>query len=162
MEYILDGYNIIRSSYLKQAEIYSSQGGQIKLVSFVQNYKKKHPSINFIIVFDGVGKLTGRWGIKIIYSGDISADEKIIKIISENNKNGEYIVVTDDRQILEGAKIFGCKYMMVQNFMELIENRKEAGAKKMEKTYYALINKIELSKIEKELVNYYGEKYKKN
>ncbi|MCL5408619.1 MAG: NYN domain-containing protein [Candidatus Omnitrophica bacterium] len=155
MKYILDGYNIIRSSYLKQAERYSSETGQIKLLSFVQGYKRNHPALYFIIVFDGVGNLTDASGIKIIYSGDISADEKIIDIISKNDKKEEYIVVSDDRQIQEGAKIFGCKYIGVQDFMKVADKRKETGSKKMEETDWTQKKTIELSKIEKELKEYY-------
>jgi predicted RNA-binding protein with PIN domain len=156
MKYILDGYNIIRSSYLKKADKYSSETGQIKFFSLIQSYRREHLTLFFIIVFDGVGNLTGSKGIKIIYSGDISADEKIVDIISQNDENEKYIIVSDDRQIQEGAKIFGCKYMGVQSFIKLVENIK---SQKTEKTDYFNKKHIELSKIKKELGTYYEKKF---
>ena len=156
MEYIIDGYNVIRSSYLKEAEQYSSEAGQLRLISLVQNYKRKHPGVFFTIVFDGVGSLTYP-GIGIIYSGDISADEKIIQMISRTDKK-EYIVVSDDREIQTGARIFACKYIGVNDFMVITEKvRKPTKTKYMEKKDIP----IELPKIEKELLKYYEKKIQK-
>ncbi|MCM8804910.1 MAG: NYN domain-containing protein [Candidatus Omnitrophica bacterium] len=161
MEYIIDGLNAIKSSFIKKFEEISLEKSKDFLIDILERYKRKHPSIDFTVVFDGFPSQISfhtKTRIKIIYSHDITADEKIRKII-ENKKNKKQIfIVSDDRQIREFTKIIGANPLKVMEFFEIVYpiKKKEKIMKEKE------IDDFIKVKIEKELENFYGEKIKEN
>jgi len=164
MEYIIDGYNLIRSTYLSKTEKRSTGYARDILTGILANYKRKHPSINFTVVFDG--KVISpadfrRQEIKVLFSGDITADEKI-RIILESKKKGihEIIVVSDDREIQTGTKILGGSVCRTTAFLEKISP--VPGKRKVNKNFNKNLNYKSILTIEKELKNYYERKIEKS
>lgn len=105
MKLIIDGYNVFkkvaqeqhlsvnhRNQYLKQLGIYA-----------------KNKNLQIIIVFDG-GESSFNYsersfGLEIIYSGFIeTADDVIMRLISNHQYQEELMVVTSDREIVDFAK----------------------------------------------------------
>ena len=103
MKYIIDGYNVIRSSPLRKLERKSIERGIGGLVEILLKYKRNHPSISFTVVFDGfdVNSIFNFRDktIKILFSGQMSADEKIRRLLEKNKDNREIGVVSDDREV---------------------------------------------------------------
>jgi len=164
MEYIVDGFNVIKTSFIKKYEKYGIEGAQGFLIDILERYKKKHPSVEITVVFDGKSPSISFYQkrrIKIIFSNEITADEKIRKIL-ENKKNKTQIqVVSDDREIQEFSKIIGSKFLKVDAFLEIVYpyEKKETVKKETVKKEKDINYRLKLE-IEKELKNFYGKKIK--
>lgn len=164
MEYIIDGLNVIKTSFIKKYETISIEKGKEFLIDILERYKGKHPSIDFTIVFDGFAsqiKFSTQRRIKIIYSCDITADEKIREMLENKRNKNQIFVVSDDVQIREFTKILGANPLKVMEFLELVypierKDKREKILKEKEIDYSIKV------KIEKELENFYGEKIRKN
>lgn len=161
MEYILDGLNVIKSSFIKKYEKKSIEGGKEFLIDILEKYKRKHPSIEITIVFDGFPSSLDIYRerkIKIIFSHEITADEKIKKILENKKNKNKIYVVTDDREIGEFTRILGGNIFKVKEFMDIV-----SPIEKQEKPNNSkILNYKTKIEIEKELEKYYGEKIKKN
>lgn len=161
MEYIIDGLNVIKTSFIKKYESISIERAKEFLIDILERYKRKHPGIDFTVVFDGFSPQVrfAQRSIKIIYSCDITADEKIRKIIENKKNKKQTFVVSDDRQIREFTKILGGNPLKVGEFFEIVYPiEKKSQKEKIDK------EKIDYSiklKIEKELENFYGEKIRR-
>ncbi|MCM8785477.1 MAG: NYN domain-containing protein [Candidatus Omnitrophica bacterium] len=159
MEYIVDGLNVIKTSFLKKYEKYGIESAQEFLINILERYKNKHSLVEITVVFDGKfnASLYQRRKIKIIFSNEKTADEKIREIL-ENKKNRSSIsVVSDDREVQEFTKILGSKSLRVDEFIDIvypIEKKQPINLNKDLKYKYKL-------EIEKELKNFYERKTKK-
>ena len=125
MEYLIDGYNIIRSTYFKKWE---ESEKKVIFYEILGKYKAKHPSIIFTVVFDGFKSedfsLLRDKRIKTIFSGNITADEYIKRRTEKGKRNDEVTVVSDDRQVQISSKLFGCKTLSVSEFMMIVNYSK--------------------------------------
>ena len=157
MEYIIDGYNLIRSTYLSKAEKHSTEFARNSLTEILTKYKRKHPSINFTVVFDGQFSSADskRQKIKVFFSGDITADELIQKILERKKTTNEIIVVSDDREIQTGTKILGGHISKTAEFLEKISPALKHYKQEKEQVNKNLDYKS-ISTIEKELKKHYG------
>jgi len=160
MEYIIDGLNVIKTSFIKKYEIVCFEKGHEFLIYILERYKRKHPYIEFTIVFDGycqnVNLYTSK--LKIIFSNEITADEKIMKILENKKNKKEVFVVSDDREIQQFTKILGGNFLKVDEFLDIVYPiKKNVEVRKDKEIDYR--GKL---KIEKELEKFYGEKIEKN
>ena len=156
MEYLLDGYNIIRSSWLKDSERVSTDSGRSALLILLEEYRRKHPSVMFTVVFDGAGDgCSSRGsGVRVLYSFDSTADDWIISLLA-GKRRGACTVVSDDRQVRYGAKIHDYPVFGVVEFLETIAPEPKVPARLPEKS---LVSTDTLFKIKKELARYYETK----
>jgi len=155
MEYIIDGYNLIKSSFLKKYDAGPANAAVEELLSILSGYRRKHPSVIFTVVFDGYMEM--RYPdrrIKILFSHDRTADE-IIRIELEKSlgKNRGKTVVSDDREVQACGRILGSGVLNIENFLKIIcppPPKKEKGRE---------INKtacdVNTLQIENELKNFY-------
>lgn len=155
MNYIIDGHNLIKSSFLKEYEKTSFSRAAMVLLDMLFNYRKKHPSIIFTLVFDGFADI--RFydkNIKILFSHDTTADIMIRKILEENISNNKMrTVVSDDREVQTCGKILGSKILNIKEFLNLIHPLpSKKGGKKTSKSSL----NINIIQIEDELKNFYG------
>ena len=160
MEYIIDGFNVIKTSFIKKYEKYGIEKAEEFLVDILEKYKRKHPSVEITIVFDGKSpsfSFYHRRKIKIVFSNEVSADEKIRKILENKKNKANILIVSDDRQVQEFSKILGSKFLKVVEFLEIVYPEEKKEPQKYEKEIkYSL-----KSKIEKELKNHYEKKVEK-
>lgn len=158
MEYIIDGYNVIKSAYFK------GRSESEKIVSFynlLNKYRSKHPSVIFTIVFDGFRPsnfyLLKDRRLKTVFSGDITADEYIRKRVEKGKRNEEVIIVSNDKQVQISGKLFNCGISSVSKFIRIVsEERKRVKGVKQEKP--SIDYRIK-RKIEEELKRHYEKKY---
>lgn len=80
------------------------------------------PRNEIIVVFDGFinEPQLGRYSneIKVIFSYDETADEEIKRIIERAKNKKNIVVVSDDREIADFAKISGAKPLSVNEFLK--------------------------------------------
>ncbi|MCM8811140.1 MAG: NYN domain-containing protein, partial [Candidatus Omnitrophica bacterium] len=103
MEYIVDGFNVIKTSFVKKYEKYGIESGQEFLINILERYKNKHPSVEITVVFDGKfnTSIYQRKKIKVIFSDEKTADEKIREILEKKKSRSSISVVSDDREVQE-------------------------------------------------------------
>ncbi|MCX7917821.1 MAG: NYN domain-containing protein [bacterium] len=163
MEYIIDGFNLIKTSFIKKYERQGIEFAQEFLIDILERYKRKHPTIDITIVFDGKSSnfsFYQRRKIKIIFSNETSADEKIREILENRKERKQIWVVSDDREVQEFTKILGSKFINVNEFLEVVY-----PLEKKEKIPLNINKNIKYRarlEIEKELKNFYGKKIREN
>ena len=75
------------------------------------------------VVFDGYAVLKLDWnalrreGIKIVFSDDESADDRIVRMVEETAHPKEILVVTSDRELSSRIRKVGAKTALVKTFM---------------------------------------------
>jgi len=110
-KYLVDGYNVIFSTHLKEMEI---QEARDYLISFVNS----HYSQRVIVIFDGrSGVIGGKKGVVFTTSG--SADDYIKKYVEKNAKKEAIVVVTRDKEIISYVKSFGAQVMQPDKFLKV-------------------------------------------
>jgi len=85
------------------------------------------------VVFDGKAGIIGRAGsslIKIIFSKDETADEKIKRMVEEAKNKKNMIVVTNDRAVQYAARASGAKVSNVSDFLKQTFSEKKGVSKK--------------------------------
>jgi predicted RNA-binding protein with PIN domain len=120
LQYIIDGYNIIKQRAFAR-NVKTSLDLRNALLPFIKNNHLTGSQKNSIkIVFDGYSDASLRGNIagdEVIFSGDISADEKIIKLLEKSSRRKDTIVVSDDRELRFLARSLGAKVMGVEDFI---------------------------------------------
>ncbi len=124
MEYLVDGYNVIRSS-----EMFSSgdlESSRNKLIDFILKYNPQGKN-SVTLVFDCKSSnpyetdgytVTTTKGIKIIFSeGQKSADDVIVDYVENSKKPYNITVVTNDKGIFRRIGGKGAKKMAVAEFI---------------------------------------------
>ncbi|HOW35699.1 MAG TPA: NYN domain-containing protein [Candidatus Omnitrophota bacterium] len=119
LQYILDGYNIIKQ--IPPLKLKKLRDGRDSLVSLIEIYRPQGSIKNSVtIVFDGQSGIIGYpnpLAVKVLFSSDESADDKIKRIVSESNRKKETIVVTDDRELQFSVRLLGAKILSVADFL---------------------------------------------
>jgi predicted RNA-binding protein with PIN domain len=85
-------------------------------------------------------------GVKIIFTKEVSADEKIKQLVEKSPRPNQIVVVTDDKEIRYCVRPCGAKVISVREFIGKVTEDK--GKRSIEKT---LLSSEEESKITKEL-----------
>lgn len=120
LHYIIDGYNLLKNRAFL-SEVKPRQNPRRELIDFIR--RKVSPKNKVTVVFDGypdsLREQLDEPGVTVIFSRDISADDKIRKILeAEPAKNlKETIVISNDRQILSCAGMTGAGSSQVEEFV---------------------------------------------
>jgi predicted RNA-binding protein with PIN domain len=102
--------------------------------------------------------------VKIIFSGDESADDRIRHIVSKSERKKQTIIVTDDRELQDSIKMLGAQVLAVKDFLvqtkraELMSSSQKIQKKEKEEEKY--ISKTVEYKINNELTNIWLKKNK--
>ncbi len=116
--YIIDGNNLIgKIKSLNQIQKKNKQQSREKLAFLLGSdisVKKKHRSI---LHFDGFENDAIRVsGIKIIYSGSSTADEKIKHEIERSKNPKNNVLVTSDSNLAEFGRVCSCQVIKSEEF----------------------------------------------
>jgi hypothetical protein len=115
------------------------------LLPFIKN---KHltgsPKNSIKIIFDGYPDTSLEGNDEVVFSGDISADEKIIKLLEKSGRRKDTIVVSDDRELRFLARSLGVKVLGVEDFISPAE---KAPRRKREEA------ELELTFTQKHVIN---------
>ena len=128
--YIIDGNNLIgKDKSLNQIQKKNKQQSREKLALILGRYfSKRKASVS--LHFDGFeNDLIKVPGVKIIYSGSVTADEKI-KIEIDRSKNPKNnILVTSDSNLAEFGRVCSCQIIkseeFIRNFSQMNNHKEE-------------------------------------
>lgn len=121
--YIIDGNNLIgKIKSLNQIQKKNKRPSREKLAFLLGRYfAKRKNSIN--LHFDGFENDAIKVsGIKIIYSGSISADEKIKHEIERSNNPKIITLVTSDSNLAEFGRVCSCQVIKSEEFAKQINS----------------------------------------
>ena len=117
--YIIDGNNLLgKERLLIQLQKKDKQQSREKLAFMLSRYFGKGKA-SVSLHFDGFEREVIRVAnIRIVYSGNNSADDKI-KTEIENSKNPKNIIlVTSDSNLMEFGKVCSCKVIKSEDFVK--------------------------------------------
>ena len=116
-QYIIDGNNLIgKIKSLNKLHRKNKKQSAEKLAFMIgRNFSKKKVSIS--LHFDGVQSDIIRVpGLKINYSGTVSADEKIKSEIGKSKNPKNIILVTSDNNLAEFGRVCSCQVIKSEVF----------------------------------------------
>jgi predicted RNA-binding protein with PIN domain len=130
--YIVDGNNLIgKIHFIKKLQRSDRQASRVK-VSFLlgRYFNKRKASVS--LHFDGhPGESIIVSGIKIKYSENRTADDRIKKEIERSKNPKNIIVVTSDNNVAEFAKVCSCQVIKCEDFSKKLLSSSSADEEKM-------------------------------
>ena len=134
VQYLLDGYNILNQ--IPALTPKKLEDKRHSLIQLIELYRPQGSPKNAVtIVFDGKG---GIWGgatsssVKVIFTTDETADEKIKSIVTQAKNKKQIVVVTNDRDIKYYVRALGATVVKVEDFVAKLkprENQSYRGTK---------------------------------
>ena len=125
LHFILDGYNIIKST--PEFSSNDIKDSRQMLLKFIEIYRPQGSVKNKVsIVFDGKSSITSPRhcvNAKFLFTQDCSADEEIKRMVEEAPNPKQIVVVSDDRDIQLFIKAAGAKVMSVKDFLDKIKKK---------------------------------------
>ena len=121
--YIIDGNNLIgKIKSLNQLQKKNKQQSREKLAFLLGRYfNKKNASVN--LHFDGFESDAIKVsGIKIFYSGSITADEKVKQEIQRSKNSKNIILVTSDTNLAEFGRVCSCQLLKSEELAKQIHS----------------------------------------
>jgi len=130
-QYIIDGNNLVgKLPSLKILQKKDKQGSREKLAFVIDNYFNQKNAKVFLH-FDGHPKEPIRINnASIIYSANLSADEKIKNQIGRSTNPRNIIVVTSDNNLTEYARVCSSTVIKCEEFVKNILHQKDNDEEK--------------------------------
>jgi len=121
LHYILDGYNILKQvSRFSDTKLKQGRLDFISLLFFSSRLKKQE----VVVVFDGYQDTRERLPVgpnmKIIFSKDGSADDKIRNLLEHAANPRQVVVVSDDKEVRFFSRLAKAHVLSVAQFLALI------------------------------------------
>lgn len=132
LQYLLDGYNILHQLPTSDHQKFDEVRQQLLRMLEIQRPQGSLRN-QLTIVFDGHPGMfhhAGNVSVKIIFSLDESADERIKKIVSGQGNKRNIIVVTDDRDVQYAVRALGAQVMDVQSFLGRVSKGQSSSSDK--------------------------------
>jgi predicted RNA-binding protein with PIN domain len=141
LTYIIDGNNLIgKISSLMNLQNKDKQASRDKLVFMLDRYFVKKKS-NVSLHFDGhPGTVINSSRMKIVYSENHTADDKIKKQISQSKSPRNLNVVTSDSNLAQFAKVCSCNVISSEKFVADIN---KSGSNSDEQSIIDSMNNID-------------------
>jgi predicted RNA-binding protein with PIN domain len=141
LHYIIDGYNLTKHQSFQPSRKIKDE--RISLLEFIRTEKLCGSSRNKItVVFDGYAGdfKTGDCDIEVIFSQELTADERIKKIIQARGNNKNAVVISDDKEIKYFVRFCGMKAVGIEEFIRHKKKKTnvEDDSLKPELTYSAM------------------------
>lgn len=126
-KYIIDGNNLIgKVRSLQKVQNWDKQGAREKLAIMLERYFSGK-KIKVTLHFDGFQNTPIKIsGVKIIYSDNRSADEKIKAEISASKNPRNIIVVTSDNNLKEFARVCSASVIPSEEFAAEIRRKNKS------------------------------------
>lgn len=151
LQYVIDGYNVIKhAAFSLPKNINNDRFGLIFYLS--SEGLCGSPKNKVTVVFDGypqAEEFKGRdYGISVVFSRDVSADESIRKLLQESGNPKNMVVVSDDKEINFFTRLTGATVLRVEDFINARKKKRQTAKED------ASLNKLgysQMSEINKEL-----------
>lgn len=122
---ILDGYNVIgRVPELNRRWDRNPQAAREALVALCQGYRSRRKDVERLyVVFDGKAAyahlLPGTsGGVSVCFTQGEEADAYILQMIEAEGSRRAFAVVSEDRDLIQKAKMLGARILSVKEFFE--------------------------------------------
>ncbi|HET54737.1 MAG TPA: hypothetical protein ENN33_05915 [Ignavibacteria bacterium] len=127
LHYIIDGNNLIgKQSSLKSLQKSDPQQSREKL-AFILDRFFTNKKVNVTLHFDGFEKDKIRTAkLKIVYSDNKTADEKIRQQIEYSKNPKKLVVVTSDFPLSEFAKKCSCAVIKSEEFLKKLSDKSDS------------------------------------
>jgi predicted RNA-binding protein with PIN domain len=134
---ILDAYNILHRHPVWAPLLERSlEEARDALLAYCRRWTQSRGDVwLFIAVFDGDsgvvgGQRSAGQGVRVVYSATgESADDRILKILHEFGDDFDYVVVSDDREVMQRAKLLGADLMSASDFGSFLSTQRGRGGK---------------------------------
>jgi len=150
LQYIIDGYNIIKHSRFVGQLPKKTKDHREALVEFIKAQRLCGSSKNKItVVFDGYPDEQGlekNTPIEVIFSRDKSADERIKNIVEVSVNAKTIVVVSDDKEIKFIVRSLGADCIGVEDFV----SRNRGGQRKNDDSTKAQLSYSQMESINRE------------
>lgn len=120
--YIIDGNNLLgKDRSLSQLQKKNKQQSREKLAFILSRFfAKKKAAVS--LHFDGHEREAIKVpSIKIIYSGNYSADDNIKREIEKSKNPRNIILITSDTNLMEFGRVCSCKVIKCEEFARLLK-----------------------------------------
>ena len=124
LHYVIDGYNLIKHRLYQPSN--KIKDDRLSLLEFIKSEKLCGSSRNNItVVFDGYGGAVQLKDddIRVIFSGELSADETIKRLIQKKGNLRNAVVISDDKDIKYFAKSLKIKAIGIEEFVRYKKKR---------------------------------------
>jgi predicted RNA-binding protein with PIN domain len=123
--YIIDGNNLIgKIGTLYHLQKKNKQSSRDKLAFILESYFLGKRNIKVSLHFDGfAGESIKVQNIRIIYSGNKTADDEIKSQIEQDKSRRNLIIVSSDRNLKDFASVCRCGWTSCEDFAKEILNR---------------------------------------
>ncbi len=130
--YIIDGNNLIgKDKLLNQLQKKNKQQSREKLTFMLSRYFSRK-KISVSLHFDGYEReVINASGIKIIYSGNYSADDKIKNEIEKSKNSRNIILVTSDTNLMNFGRVCACKVIKSEEFIGYLKQSGNADEEEL-------------------------------
>jgi len=132
--YLIDGYNLLHCfpalGQLLSRDVEAARDRLVRMLAAFRSGKR----IRLTVVFDGrmpAGSPPAdhALGIKLLFAGPESADERIVRLVRRSRQPRSWTVVSSDRWVKENAGDYGAGTMSSERFVALMQTtRKPARA----------------------------------
>jgi predicted RNA-binding protein with PIN domain len=123
LQFLLDGYNIIKQ-YDDLAELALDKGRE-RLIGMIER-SPLGVGNDFVVIFDGrpgLNRPAGSPRVKVLFTEEQTADERIKVLVVEARQPRTIVVVTNDRDIQYHVRTLGAAVWSVQDFLLRINRR---------------------------------------
>lgn len=152
LQYVIDGYNVINHPFFALRRNKKIRDQRDALISLIEERRLTgSPKNKTTVVFDGYPNPSdtrhssnNEEGVKIVFSREESADEKIKMLVESSRNPKTIVVVTDDRQIQSSVKFLNAQVIGVEDFITRRErlSRKAADNESDKKVNYSQMHSI--------------------
>jgi predicted RNA-binding protein with PIN domain len=127
LHFLVDGYNVIKK--VTPLARLPWEEGRASLVRIIEN-ENLPGSVNneLTILFDGRPGRTdtpGTLRVKVAFTGDESADDRIKQIVTDAKNKKFYVVVTDDRDLQYYVRSLGAQVLKVGEFLNKAKSHQD-------------------------------------
>ncbi|MBI4707282.1 MAG: NYN domain-containing protein [Candidatus Omnitrophica bacterium] len=144
LQFVIDGYNIIKHTQFSRFAKRNIKDQRFALLELIKSGNLTgSPKNKVIVVFDGYPDVSARSlreePFEIIFSGEDSADKKIMRMVELSQSPKNIVVVSDDREIKFFVKSCGATALGIEDFVAAKDrrerNKKESEAVKNDLSY---------------------------
>lgn len=119
--FIIDGNNLLgKMNELKQIQKKDKQASREKLAFILDRYFINKKSKNTLHLDGFAGQPIRTNSLRIIYSDNITSDEKIKSQIESSKSRRNITVVTSDNNLAEFARVCTCTVISSENFIKIL------------------------------------------
>jgi predicted RNA-binding protein with PIN domain len=136
--YIVDGYNLLHCFRdLGRLANRDLENARDRLVSRLGAFRGRK-RIRMWVVFDGKGRpghieQGQRFGVRVVFSGPVSADRRIIQLLQQEKNPRAWTVVSSDRWVKDHARAAGANVTGSGAFADSIRSVPGTAGKEPEK-----------------------------